>query len=161
MQPNTKIDKDLMYQMLKDGKGPTEIAKLMGCSKAAVSKASKCKHSQITRDIVLKSAHKVVSKSINAVEQLQDINDKAKALLDRAIEAEDNVTVISCCKEIRGQLSLQLEIFRTLYDYQEAARFQQVVLEEIGAENEECKKRIVERLKHRAASSSVLDISGR
>jgi hypothetical protein len=133
----------------------------MNCSVPAVTKASKAKRSQITRDIVLRSAHRVVSKNLNTVEQLQDINEKAKALLDKAIKAEDHPTATACMKEIRNQLSLQLEIFKTLYDYSEVARFQQVVLEEIGEENEECKKRIIERLRNRAASGAILDISGR
>ena len=49
--------------------------------------------------------------------------------------------------EIRGQLSLQLDIFKTLYDVEAIAEFQREVLEAIGEVDAPTRNRIVQRLK--------------
>ena len=58
--------------------------------------------------------------------------------------------------EIRGQLSLQLDIFKTLYDVQAVADFQREVLEAIGEVEPNVRDRIIEKLKaSRALRQSV------
>ena len=49
--------------------------------------------------------------------------------------------------EIRGQLNLQLDIFKTLYDMQAVAEFQREVLTAIGEEAPNVRDRIIQRLK--------------
>ena len=49
--------------------------------------------------------------------------------------------------EIRGQLNLQLDIFKTLYDMEAVAEFQKEVLTAIGEESLDVRNRIIERLK--------------
>jgi len=53
--------------------------------------------------------------------------------------------------EIRGQLSLQLEIFATLYDLQAVADFQREVLEAIGEVDARTRDKIIRRLKENGA----------
>jgi hypothetical protein len=53
--------------------------------------------------------------------------------------------------EIRGQLSLQLDIFKTLYDVEAIAEFQKEVLEAIAEVNRDVRDKIVQRLKQRRA----------
>ena len=58
--------------------------------------------------------------------------------------------------EIRGQLNLQLDIFKTLYDMQAVAEFQKEVLTAIGEEAPHVRNRIIQRLKEsRSLRSSV------
>ena len=58
--------------------------------------------------------------------------------------------------EIRGQLNLQLDIFKTLYDVQAVADFQKEVLTAIGEESIETRDKIIRRLKEsRALRQSV------
>jgi hypothetical protein len=58
--------------------------------------------------------------------------------------------------EIRGQLNLQLDIFKTLYDVQAIAEFQKEVLTAIGEVAPDVRDRIIQRLKEsRALRQSV------
>lgn len=58
--------------------------------------------------------------------------------------------------EIRGQLNLQLDIFKTLYDMEAVAEFQKEVLTAIGEEKPDVRDRIIQRLKEgRALRQSI------
>ena len=67
----------------------------------------------------------------------------------------DKNTALKACQEIRGQLSLQLDIFKTLYDMEAVAEFQREVLETINEVDQDVKRRIIERLKEARALRSV------
>ena len=60
-------------------------------------------------------------------------------------------------KEIRGQLNLQLDIFKTLYDVEAVAEFQREVLEAIKEVSPDVRTRIIERLKTRKALRGSVD----
>lgn len=63
---------------------------------------------------------------------------------------------LKAMQEIRGQLSLQLDIFKTLYDVQAVAEFQKEVLIAIGEVEPSVRDRIIKRLKEsRALRQSV------
>ena len=53
--------------------------------------------------------------------------------------------------EIRGQLSLQLDIMKTLYDVKDIADFQRVVIEVIGRQRPEVRAELIEALKRARA----------
>ena len=134
----------------------------------------------IAKNITLHQAGEIVKKEINAVTQLQKINDHANELLDllmvcvngdEAAKAEAAAKLgpagpgskdpkelaLKCMQEIRSQLKLQLEIFQTLYDMQAVAEFQREVLEAIGDADLETRDRIIRNLKERSAIRSTLD----
>ena len=54
---------------------------------------------------------------------------------------------LKAMQEIRGQLGLQLDIFKTLYDVQAVADFQKEVLSAIGEVSPDARDRIIKRLK--------------
>ena len=63
---------------------------------------------------------------------------------------------LAAMREIRGQLNLQLDIFKTMYDMQAVAEFQKEVLTAIGEEAPDVRDRIIQRLKEsRALRQSV------
>ena len=63
---------------------------------------------------------------------------------------------LKAMQEIRGQLSLQLDIFKTLYDVQAVAEFQREVLEAIAEVEPNVRDKIIGRLKaSRALRKSV------
>jgi hypothetical protein len=63
---------------------------------------------------------------------------------------------LKAMQEIRGQLGLQLDIFKTLYDVQAVADFQREVLSAIGEVSPDVRDRIIKRLKEgRALRQSV------
>ncbi len=66
---------------------------------------------------------------------------------------------LKAMQEIRSQLSLQLQIFESLYNMQAVAAFQNEVLEAIGSVSPELRDRIVKNLQERRAIRSTLELS--
>ena len=58
-------------------------------------------------------------------------------------------------QEIRGQLNLQLEIFKALYDMKAVAEFQKEVLTAIGEVSPDIRARIIHNLKKARAVRSA------
>ena len=78
----SKIDDKQLRQLIRDGNTVIEAARKMGFSKQAVSKRLKRLNIAINRDVAIRSAHKIVDREINALDQLQKINRDANELLD-------------------------------------------------------------------------------
>lgn len=66
---------------------------------------------------------------------------------------------LKAMQEIRGQLSLQLDIFKTLYDVKAVSEFQAEVLSAIGEVEPSVRNRIIERLKESRALRNSLSVS--
>lgn len=58
--------------------------------------------------------------------------------------------------EIRAQLNLQLDIFKTLYDLRTVEEFQNVVLDAIGEVSRDTRKKIIDRLRQKRAVRSLI-----
>ena len=155
---NGKIDKIKLSQMLRSGKSGKDCAKFFGVTEGAVSQARKELNISVVKSVALESAHQVVEKNLNAVDQLLNINRKANTLLEVAIRAKDHDTTLKAMREIRGQLELQLEIFKTLYDVQAVADFQREVLTAIGEVDPDVRNLIINRLKEGRALRQSVDI---
>jgi hypothetical protein len=152
---NGKIDKVKLSQMLRSGK----LAKEFGVTEGAISQVRKELNIAVVKSVALEDAHRVVDKNLNAVDQLLNINRKANTLLELAIKAKDHDTTLKAMREIRGQLELQLEIFKTLYDLEAVADFQREVLNAIGEANKDVRDRIIQRLKEGKALRGSVSIS--
>ncbi len=191
-----KIDRIRLKKLLDQGKSGKEIARLLGVSEGAISKAKKELNISVVKNVALESAHRVVDKNLNAVDQLAKINGYANELLDvlmrwqrgddeaiRILESQvrkvnrgtkkepdwveeyrfkdPRELALKAMAEIRGQLSLQLDIFKTLYDVEAIAEFQREVLEAIAEVSPDVRNRIVQRLKENGAlrPSAAIDRS--
>jgi len=66
---------------------------------------------------------------------------------------------IKAMAEIRGQLNLQLDIFRTLYDMETVAEFQREVLDAIGQVSPDTRTKIINKLKDKRALRTSIQIS--
>ena len=155
---NGKIDKIKLSQMLRSGKSGKDCAKFFSVTEGAISQARKELNISVVKSVALESAHQVVEKNLNAVDQLLNINRKANTLLEVAIQAKDHDTTLKAMREIRGQLELQLEIFKTLYDVQAVADFQREVLTAIGEVDPDVRNLIINRLKEGRALRQSVDI---
>jgi len=175
--PKPKIDRVKLNQMLRSGKRPKEIAQLFGVSEAAISKARKELNVAVVKNVALESAHRVVDKHLNTIDQLRKINEDANEILDllmkwsrgdeEALKSLDKQgqakrdpreLALKAMQEIRGQLSLQLDIFKTLYDVQAIAEFQREVLNAIGEVSPDVRDRIIQRLKESRALRGAVSI---
>lgn len=129
-----------------------------------------------------KIAKRSLEKNINAIEQLQRINDRANEILDavtgdqkfidrvtaaiNSLSGEDNPkeknkildnlimiitqdhqTALKACAEIRGQLILQLELFKTLYSLEGIQEFQKIVLDAINRCSPDLRTQVLEEIK--------------
>lgn len=140
-----RIDYAKLHRLVTEGKSGRQIAAYFGVTPSAVSQAKRKLKIAVVKDIALENAHKIVDKSLNAADQLHKINEQANKLLDDL--EKDPSLKIKVMAEIRGQLKLQLEIFKALYDMEAVAEFQREVLTAIGEESPDVKNRIVKRLK--------------
>ncbi|MGA3115234.1 MAG: hypothetical protein ABSF90_12485 [Syntrophobacteraceae bacterium] len=68
-----KINDDTLLQLIRDGNSPTEAARRLGVGRAAVSKRLKALKIEVTRDVTLRSAAKLVDRGMDAMALLQKI----------------------------------------------------------------------------------------
>ena len=187
-----KISNLELERLVSEGNGVSEIARKLKVSKGAVSKRLKALKVAITQNVALHHAGEIVEKKLDAIAQLQKINDYANELLDllmrwnrgdkaalqilesqvaskkvRIGNREESVKefkfkdprelALRAMQEIRGQLSLQLEIYRALYDMAAAAEFQKEVLTAIGEVAPDVRERIVCNLQKARVIRSTLE----
>jgi AcrR family transcriptional regulator len=187
-----KISNLELEQLVREGNGVSEIARKLGVTKGAISKRLKSLKVAVTKDVTLHHAGEVVEKKLDAIAQLQKINDYANELLDllmrwnrgddealqilesqvrkvkigRGKDAEEvtefrfkdpRELALKAMGEIRGQLNLQLEIFRALYDMAAVAEFQKEVLTAIGEASPDVRDKIIHNLQKRRAIRSTLE----
>lgn len=155
--PEAKIDKVKLSQMLRSGKTQRKIAQVFGVTEGAISKAKKELNLTVVRSVALENAHRVVDKSLNAVDQLYKINEGANKLLDELEEKPD--LKLRVMAEIRNQLRLQLDIFQSLYDMKAVEEFQREVLTSIGEVEPDVRKRIIQALNEKRAIRSAVKLS--
>ena len=133
--PKPKIDRVKLNQMLGSGKSQKKIAQFFDVTEGAISKAKKELSIAVVKNVSLENAHRVVDKNLNAVDQLQKINDQANKIINDLSESSDRADrelILKACREVQNQLRLQLEIFQTLYDMKAVQSFQNEVLTAIG-----------------------------
>jgi len=160
----TKIDKYKLIQLLGERKTLTECADILGVSLAAVSRMRKTLElpDAVSKNVALESAPKIVAKHLDCIQQLQDINEEARKVLDDLSGSEDKVDkqiVLKACAEVRKQLSLQLDIFHLMYDMTAIADFQREVLSVIGECAPQVRDEIVKRLKEANALRAAVQFS--
>jgi len=180
-----KIDIDKLQVMLeREGKSPKECAEYFGVSPAAISKARKALGVSMNRFAVTARTEEIVDGKLNAVAQLQKINENANELLDlcmrwqrgddvalRILESQvkkimvgkgENAQEVKRFKfkdprelalkamnEIRGQLNLQLEIFKVLYHAEAVKEFQTELVELLGEVDPEIRAEFIRRLREK------------
>ena len=186
----TKVSNIELERLVRQGLGVSEIARKVGVSKGTVSSRLKALNVAITKNVTLHHAGEIVDRKLDAIGQLQKINDYANELLDllmrwnrgdeealRILESqvrkvkvrgsEEEVTeykfrdprelALKAMAEIRGQLALQLEILKALYDMSAVAEFQKEVLEAIGNASPELRDKIIHNLQKTRAIRSTLE----
>ena len=75
-----KVDIHKLDQMLRLGKSVKECAKFFGVTPGAISQHKKNLNVSVVKNVALENAHRVVDKSLNAVDQLHQINQIANDL---------------------------------------------------------------------------------
>jgi len=168
--PERKVNLATLQALADEGKSQAQIAEETGWSKAAVCRNLKALSMARAQDIVFRHAGQIAEKKIDAMGQLVRINEAISIEMDKIHEFIKEVPLvrdrmelqeaqIKHSAEIRKQLSLLLEIGKTLYNVEEIEAFRKICLEEIGNESQDCKDRILKRLQSRRSSSGLVGFS--
>jgi len=76
------IDRDRLAEMITANQSVTRMAEMFGVSKSAVSQAKKKLVGEKTKVAVLEKAHQYIQRDLNAIDQLQKVNEHANWMLD-------------------------------------------------------------------------------
>lgn len=150
-----------MNQMLRAGKKVKEVAKHFNVTASAISQAKKELNISVIKNVALENAGRIVDKNLNAVDQLQKINDQANKIIDdlsKSSDRADRGLILKACREVQNQLKLQFEIFQILYDMRAVQEFQNAVLETIAEVEESVRDRIIQRLNEKSAIRRAITI---
>lgn len=167
MMRQPRIDDTQLHRLLmEEGRTQKDAASVFGVSEAAISKAVKRLNLNLGRHVGLERAKDVADHGLNVVTQLQGINQTIQEELRWATQEARRdggdrqglqKVIIELSSEVRKQLGFQLDILRSLYDFQAAAEFQQEVLNAIGQVSPETRQAIIQRLtESRAVRSAVI-----
>ncbi len=163
------IDADTLRRLVDEGVSQADVARHFGVSESAVCQRLKKLKMLTSRVAALEKAGEVVEEKLSAaqrLEKVQDIIDRELAWAvgkanqpgaDRAALAE---VILRFAGEVRQQLTLQLNITRTLIDLRVVKEFHDTVVEVIREESPETARRITERLKKRRALRESAELPG-
>jgi predicted transcriptional regulator len=152
------IDRLKVKELCESGFGVVDIAKKLGCTKGAVSKALKQMNLSVAK-AVIPEVPKYVEKKDAATEHLFFLVNKAKAELDwiekevpPKTDAEYRLwqdQKIKFAAEMRKLITAIADIGYKLFQVNEMAEVLKIIDEEIGNESPECQQRIRDRLARR------------
>ncbi|BDD88011.1 winged helix-turn-helix transcriptional regulator [Desulfofustis limnaeus] len=149
MTDKTINDTKLLRLIDREKLTQVEAARELGVTKQAVNNRLKQLRGRSTHAIVADRIDSVIDQKIDTWQQLEKVNLKANELLD---QAEDDVQQsVALMKEIREQLKLQMELFKTLWDVKAAMLFQDTVLDVIGRIAPDVRKQILQELNSKSA----------
>ncbi len=148
---NPKIDVIELKQLVDEGLKQVEIAKRLGVTESGISRRMKELNLSLTSNVTLQKAGEIVDRKIDALGQLFKINQAINGELNWILENIDSFKerkdweelIIKHSAEIRKQLSLQLDIYKTLYDIEAVKQLQTEVLYEIGRASQEIREQII------------------
>lgn len=143
------INDTKLLRMVKEGKSQADIAREFGVSSPAVSKRLRQLRGRTTHAIVADRIDSIIEQKIDTWQQLEKINKRANDLLDKAVDNVQDSALLM--REVREQLKLQMELFKTLWDVKAAMEFQDTVLTVIGNIAPEVRKQILQELNSKSA----------
>lgn len=166
-----KIDVIELKRLVDEGLKQVEIAKRLDVTESGVSRKMKELKLSVASNVTLQKAGEIVDRKIDALDQLFKINQAINGELDWILENTDDTTdkksrkewqdqKIKHSQEIRKQLQLQLDIYRTLYDVEAVRGFQKEVIDAIGRASPEIREQIIHNLQERKAIRGAIDLSG-
>lgn len=143
------INDTKLIRLVDDGMSQAEIAREFEVSPAAVNKRLKQLRGRTTRAMIADKIDTVIDQKIDTWKQLEKINQRANTLLDKAVGSVQDSALLM--REIREQLKLQMELFKTMWDVKAAMEFQDTVLTVIGKIDPEVRKQILQELNAKSA----------
>lgn len=158
--PALKTDIAKLKALHGRGLSVTAMAQELGVHKGTVSKQLKKLNLAVATEVMRPQvASKFVRKNDQATQHLLFLADKAKNELDwieKTIPPKDTKTYrewqeqkLKFCAEMRKLISAVADIGYKFYHTKEVKEILEIIVEEIGHESQECRKRIQERIERR------------
>ena len=159
---------------MAEGKSQSEAARILGFSKQAVSKALQ-KRKEVSERVPVKSTGpkavsdfeglKLLKKIMSPVfDEIKVLNLKIGEMKDEQIKSDDrknlNFQRLKYIAEGRKQLALALLIDEKRFAFEEVLKFQNFVLEKIGAVDETVRDEILNELRRGKSIRRALEQSG-
>jgi len=140
-----EIDKLLLH-----AKSMRQIAVRFGTSISTLQRHKK----HISGHLLRAKGQSDLEYSDSLLDQLKKISENANKLLDTAMleegqEGRNPTVALMSMKEIRGQLSLQLDIFKIMYDMRAVREFQEEVVRTLGELDPKARDKFVKRIKEK------------
>ena len=154
MPDKTINDTNLLRLIDKEKMSQSQAAKALGVSRQAVNTRLKQLRGKTSYAVAAANVQRAVDSKLDVVEQLKEINTKARELLDEAVD--DAHLSVKLMAEIRNQLRLMMDVYEMLYSLEGAAQFQQAVLETLEEVDPELRKTVIARLNEKSALRSAL-----
>jgi len=143
------VNDNKLLKMVNAGNSQADIAREFGVSPPAVNKRLKQLRGKTTHAMIADKIENVIDQKIDTWKQLEKVNKRANNLLDKAEgNVQDSALMM---KEIREQLKLQMELFKTMWDVRASMEFQDTVLTVIGKIDPEVRKQILQELNAKSA----------
>ena len=157
MPRKARVDRQKVWELNESGVKGTEIAKRLNCSNAAVCKI--LKESKYVSRAAVSAAPKYERKKDKATSHLLWLCERAQKEIDW-IESEVPRTdgkeyrhwldqKLKFSAEMRKLIGSIADIGYKLFQVEEINEILRIIDEEIGKENEDCQKRIRERIQRR------------
>jgi predicted transcriptional regulator len=143
------VNDNKLLKMVNAGNSQADIAREFGVSPPAINKRLKQLRGKTTHAMIADKIDNVIEQKIDTWRQLEKVNKRANELLDKAEgNVQDSALMM---KEIREQLKLQMELFKTMWDVRASMEFQDTVLTVIGKIDPEVRKQILQELNAKSA----------
>ena len=143
------INDNKLLRMVNAGNSQADIAREIGVSPPAINKRIKQLRGRTTHAMIADKIENVIEQKIDTWKQLEKVNKCANALLDKAEGNVQDSAILM--REIREQLKLQMELFKTMWDVRASMEFQDTILTVIGKIDPEVRKLILQELNAKSA----------
>lgn len=156
--PAPSIDLVKVRELHDSGTSVTAIAREIGCTKGAISKALKRMNLAVAKTAIV-AAPKYEQAQDQATAHLLFLADKAKSeveWIEQSVPPKDDSEYrkwqdqkLKFCAEIRKLISAVGDIGYKLFQVKEMQAILKEIAEEIGKESPACQRRIYERIRQR------------
>ena len=161
-----------VQRMRREGLSQAEIARRLNVSRSAICQSLQTVSGAIVRQAAMEAGHEILRVDIDTLHEMNTANSRLNHLLGKLeayLDGRSKTSMseealaglfIKALSETRQQCKLMNDLMISLSDFQQVAKFQEIVLNVLMEEvNDEQKRRIINRFKDLRIIRSVARIT--
>jgi predicted transcriptional regulator len=170
MHPNRKINPETLQKLAEQGLSGKEMAKALGVSPPAISRNLRALGFAKNQDIVLRSAEKINSKKLSAMDRLSRAAEIIEKELNHIQESLSNAQAtdrkelvqsqLSWISEERKQITALVDVAKAFYSIEDIREFSRTVLQVLGEVDKGMRDEVIKRLREARSTRTVLGADG-